>query len=221
MAMPRVTLRVPDDLRRAYEVADGGSRSALMRRVLLDAVADGEVEGVPPDLRKLAARERAVDSGRYARKRATFKSRLLGFYAEKWEDGAVTPTDAATLAASWRTEAALYDDDETTEGTPHDDLLDAVLDWYRANWSRKAAERPDWPDAGKLLRAADIGEEDDAGGLDVNADLVEAVNDYAEQGSEPAVAAERVADEYDVKPSEALRAVRASHFDPNGDGGSA
>jgi len=220
MSMPRVTIRLPDDLRRAYEVADGGSRSALMRRVLLDAGADGEVEGVPRDLRKLAARERVVDGGRYARKRATFKSRLLGFYSGKWEDGAVTPTDAATLAASWRAEAQLYDEDEEVDGTPHEDLLEAVLDWYRANWSRTAAERPSWPDAGKLLRAAEIGEEDEAGGLGVAAELVETIEDHAEDGVDPSDAAKRAADTHGVEPSTALRALRASDHGPDpADGG--
>lgn len=206
--MRRVTIRVPDDLVRAYDMADAGSRSAVMRRVLLDAVADGDVQGVPHDLRKLAERERVVDSGRYARKRATFKSRVHGFYAEKWEDGAVTPTDAADLAASWRSEAALYDDE--LDADPHDAFLDAILDWYRANWSRTAAERPEWPDAGKLLRAAGIGADDEAGGLGVDAQLVERMEDYAAEGVEPDEALERLHDEADASAGDAFAALAAA-----------
>lgn len=208
--MRRVTIRVPNDLVDAYDAADGGSRSHVMRRVLLDAVADGRVEGVPADLRTLAERERAVDTGRLARKRATYKKRLLDYYRDKWEDGAVTPTDAADLATSWRAEASLYDRDRDPGDDPHEALLDAVLDWYRANWSRKAAERPEWPDAGRLFRAAGIGGEDEAGGLGVPSDLVDAVNDHAAEGVEQGEAAQKVAESHGVKPSEALAAIRAS-----------
>lgn len=211
-----MTIRVPDDLVRAYDMADAGSRSAVMRRVLLDAVADGDVQGVPHDLRKLAERERVVDSGRYARKRATYKSRVHGFYAEKWEDGAVTPTDAADLAASWRSEAALYDDD-ISNGDPHEAFLDAILDWYRANWSRTAAERPGWPDAGKLLRAAGIGADDEAGGLGVDAELVEQLEDYAAEGVEPNDALERLHDETDVSATDAFAALAAADGYDDGD----
>jgi hypothetical protein len=208
--MRRVTIRLPNDLVEAYDAADGGSRSHVMRRVLLDAVAEGDVEGVPADLRTLAERERAVDTGRLARKRATYKKRLLDFYGDKWEDGAVTPTDAADLATSWRAEASLYDRDRDGDGTPHEDLLDTVLDWYRANWSRTAAERPEWPDAGRLFRAAGIGADDEAGGLGVPSDLVDAVNDHASEDVEPSEAAQRVAESHNVRPSEALAAIRAS-----------
>lgn len=203
--MKRVTIRLPTDLIRAYDMADAGSRSAIMRRVLTDAVADGDVQGVPPDLRKLAERERVVDSGRYARKRATFKSRLYGFYAEKWDDGAVTPTDAAELAASWRGEAALYDDD--ADGTPHADLLDAILDWYRANWSRTAAERPEWPDAGRLLRAAGIGAGDESGGLSVRQELVDELEDLAANGVDSREALAKIAERDGVSASDAFEAI--------------
>lgn len=209
MPMPRASLRLPDDIQRAYELADGGSKSHLMRRVLTEAVADGQVEGVPPDLRKLAQRERAVDSGRYMRKRATYKSRLYGFYQEKWQDGAVTPTNAAELAASWREEAALYDADRD-DGDPHDAFLDAVLEWYRANWSRTAAERPEWPDAGRLLRAAGIAADDEAGGLGARSELVDALDDYAEDGVEPSDALERLHEEYDADAGDAFAALAES-----------
>lgn len=206
--MRRVTIRLPDDLIAAYDAADAGSRSHVMRRVLLDAVAAGTVEGVPEDLQVLAEREQAVDTGRLARKRATYKKRLIEFYGDKWEGGAITPTDAAELATSWRAEASLYDRDR--DDTPNEDLLDAVVDWYRANWSRTAAERPDWPDAGRLFRAAGIGADDEAGGLGVPSDLMDAVNDHAADDVEPSEAAKRVAESHDVRPSEALQAIRAS-----------
>lgn len=204
--MRRVTVRIPDDLLRAYDMAEG-NRSELIRRILLDAVADGEVSGVPPDIRKLAERERAVNSGRLARKQATYKSRLLEFYREKWEDGAVTPTDAATLAASWRAEARLYDDDR--EGTPHEDLLDALLDWYRANWSRTAAERPAWPDAGRLLRAAGIGEGDDAA-IGTDPDLIDEIADYGERDTDAEAVLSDLTDREGVTPTDALAAIRES-----------
>ena len=204
--MRRVTIRIPDDLLRAYDMADV-NRSQLMRRVLLDAVADGRVEGVPTDIQKLAERERVVDGGRYARKRATYKSRLYQYYAEKWEDGAVTPTDAATLAASWRGEAALYDDDE--DGTPHEDLLEAILDWYRANWSRSAAERPQWPDAGRLLRAAGVGEDDDAtAGLGVTSELVDEVEDMAANNVDQREAMKEIGTRDGVTVTDAMNAIR-------------
>jgi len=206
--MRRVTIRIPDDLLRAYDLADT-NRSQLMRRVLLDAVADGRVEGVPDDLRKLAERERVVDGGRYARKAATYKSRLYQFYAQKWEDGAVTPTDAATLAASWRAEAQLYDDD--TDGTPHEDLLEATLDWYRANWSRSAAERPDWPDAGRLLQAAGVGEEDDAiAGLGVTDELIDELEDMAADNVDQSEAVKRIGTRDGVTVTDAMQAIRAA-----------
>lgn len=205
--MRRVTIRLPDDLLRAYDLADA-NRSKLMRRVLLDAVADGRVEGVPDDIRKLAERERVVDGGRYARKRATYKSRLYRYYRDKWEDGAVTPTDAATLAASWRAEAALYDDDE--DDTPHDDLLDAVLDWYRANWSRTAAERPEWPDAGRLLRAAGIGADDESSGLGVTTELVEEIEDMAAENVDQKEVVKRIGTRNGVTVTDAMQAIRAA-----------
>jgi hypothetical protein len=206
--MRRVTIRLPNDLVDAYDAADGGSRSHVMRRVLLDAVAGGTFEAVPDDLQTLAERERAVDTGRLARKRATFKKRLIDYYAQKWEGGAITPTDAAELATSWRAEASLYDRDR--DGSPNADLLDAVLDWYRANWSRTAAERPDFPDAGRLMRAAGIAEEDDADGVTVDTNLIDAVNDYAADDVDPGEAARAVAEDHNVRPSDALQAIRES-----------
>ena len=215
--MRKVSIRLPDDVRRAYEVADGGSMSALMRRRLTDAVADGELEGVGPDLQTLAERERVVDSGRLARKRATFKSRAYRFYRQKWEDGAVTGRDARELSTSWRSEAKIYDDQDDDEPGP-EAFLDALLDWYEANYTARAAQRPEWPDAGKLLRAAGF-EDTDPVTAGIDGELVEAAEDMADRGVERADAFRKLSDRAGVdEAGDALTACDGYDRDAGGDG---
>jgi hypothetical protein len=207
--MRRISIRLPDDLIRAYDMADTNSRSEAMRAVLTDAVANGHVEGVPDDLRKLAERERVVDTGRLARKRATYKSRVYGFYGDKWETGAITPTDARDLAASWRSEAKLYDSDDDADTDRFEEFLDAVLDWYAANWSTTAAERPEWPDAGRLLRNAGITDDEQDASI-ADAELVEQVDDWAADNVDRGDALKKLVDEEGITTTDAFAVINES-----------
>jgi len=116
--MKRISIRLPEDLIAAYDDADG-TRSAVMRRRLSEAVRDGEVSGVDADLRTLVEAEDAKDRARLARRRGSFRERCHSFYADKWSSGLVTPRDAEDMAESWEAEAALY-------GAPYVAFVDAV-----------------------------------------------------------------------------------------------
>lgn len=139
--MRPITLRMPDDLIAAYDRADG-TRSALMRRRLAEAVENGEVDGVPPDLLVLAEREAEVDRGRLDRKRATFKTRCRDYFADKWSGGGVTVRDAEALARTWRREATLY-------GQEHLAFVNAVVEWYGENYD--PLDRGEFPSAGRFV----------------------------------------------------------------------
>jgi len=143
--MRKVSLRLPPALVNAYDRADG-TRSAVMRRVLAEAVAEGEVEGVPDDLQLLAERERAVEDGELARKAATFKERCYRFFADKWEGGLVTPADAERLADSWRDEAVLY-------GPGSVAFVDEITAHWRDSW--RATGRGEFPDPATFLARVD------------------------------------------------------------------
>jgi hypothetical protein len=164
--MQKVSIRLPGDVIDAYDEAEG-TRSAVLRRRLVEAVEDGEVAGVPKDLRTLVEREAAVDRGRLARKRGTFKQRCYDFYRDKWDGGAVTPEDAESLAESWEAEAAIYGPESVA-------FVDAVLDWYRERWA--ATNRAGFPDPGVFVARADP----DA--VDVDARVVDALRDAAQAG---------------------------------------
>lgn len=146
--MERVTIRLPSATKAAYDSADG-TRSALMRRRLNEAVVDGELQGVDPDLATLAEAEAAVDEGRLTRRRATFKSRCRSFFAEKWQAGGVTARDADALAETWRKEATLYGKLEIA-------FVTAVVEWYRENYQPR--EKPDFPSADLFVERAEPGD---------------------------------------------------------------
>lgn len=179
--MEKVSIRVPEPLLRAYDEADG-SRSAVMRRVLSEAVAEGEVEGVPEDLKTLAERERAVEEGELARKAGTFKQRVHDYFGEKWRSGAVTPDDAERLAESWKDEAALY-------GAGNLAYVEAVLDYWREEWAAVEPKRGEWPSPAVFLAEAEPalveGEVEDR--------LVDTLRDARRDGLDRADAVERVA----------------------------
>lgn len=178
--MRKVSIRLPEPLVRAYDEADG-SRSAVMRRVLSEAVADGQVEGVPDDLRTLAERERAVEGGELARKAGTFKQRVHDYFAEKWRSGAVTPDDADRLAESWRDEAALYGAEELA-------YVEAVLDYWRDEWAAVEARRGDWPSPAVFLAEAEPRLVD----AEVEERLVDTLRDARRDGLDRSTAVERV-----------------------------
>lgn len=198
--MERVSLRLPRDVIRAFDSASG-NRSAVMRRVLTDAVAEGEVAAVPPDLMALAEREAAVDRGRLARKRGTFKRRVYDWYADKWRSGAVTAADAEDLAVSWRHEAALYGEEALA-------YLDAILDWYRESWD--PADRPDWPDPGMFMARAD------PESVEVEERLVETAREGRERGLSAPEVRERLRSFHDDSLVEAAvtRAFADGETDP-------
>lgn len=176
MSRRKVSVRLPEHLVRAFDRADG-NRSALMRRVLREAVADGEVEGVPDDLRALAAVQQAVDAGRLDRRRGTFRKRCAEFFRDKWQGGFTTADDAEDMAESWLTEAAVY-------GPAYVAWVEAVVDWYSENWDPIA--RPDWPDPGTLHARAD------PESVDIAVRLVDVMREAREQGLDRATAVARV-----------------------------
>jgi hypothetical protein len=145
MSMPRVTLRLPQNVITAFERADA-NRSKAMRAVLTDAVADGEVEGVPDDLRALAAVEGVVSGGELERRRGTFRRRCAEFYKDKFQSGYVTAADAEAMSESWRSEAAVY-------GDAYLAWVDAVVGWFTENWG--PVSRPAWPQPGTFHARAD------------------------------------------------------------------
>lgn len=203
--MRRVTVRLPEDVVAAFDAADG-NRSALMRRRLQEAVEDGELNNVPEDLRRLAAREQAVDRGRYDRKVATFKERCHGFFREKWESGAVDAEDAALLAESWRAEASLYGPDALA-------FVEAVVDYWEAEWSAATHARPAFPEPGHFMAGAEDAEPD------LRGELVEAVEAARADGCGRTEAVERVADDHGAHPE--LWRAAAEVYGADADGGDA
>lgn len=146
MGMERVTLRLPRHLVAAYENAEG-NRSALMRRRLSEAVENGELKGVGEDLAILATREAIIDRGRLERERGKFKENVYQFFGERWDAGATPPSDADQLAESFRREAAIY-------GERHLAFVEAIVGWYRENWTLQGTRKP-WPDAKTFHTRAD------------------------------------------------------------------
>lgn len=176
--MKRVTLRIPEDIVRAYDEADG-NRSALMRRQLSRGVADGHLEGVPDDIRQLAEAEDAKDRGRLERKRGTFRKRCHSFYGDQWRSGAVTPGDAEDMATSWEREATIY-------GAEYLAFVQAIADWYAENWTVHEHERKAWPDPGLFIGRSD------PESIDVPERLVETMTDARDRGISKADAINRV-----------------------------
>lgn len=146
--MERVTIRLPSATKAAYDSADG-TRSALMRRRLNEAIVDGEVVGVDADLATLAEAEAAVDEGRLTRRRATFKSRCRSFFADHWHKGGVTGDDAKALAETWHKEATLY-------GRLEIAFVTAVVEWFRENYQPR--EKPEFPSADVFVERAEPGD---------------------------------------------------------------
>lgn len=180
--MQKVSIRMPPSVIDAYDSAKG-TRSALMRRRLAEAVENGELREVDSDLRVLAEREAAVDRGRLARKRGKFKQRCYTFYRDCWDDGAVTPSDAADLSESWRREADLY-------GPEHMAFVEAVVTHFKEHWT--PTNRDPWPDAGVFIARSNPDE------IDVDNRLVEVL---------------READAKGIDPGEAVRSVKKFHPD--------
>jgi hypothetical protein len=134
---------------------------------------------------------------------------VYGFYGDKWETGAITPTDARDLAASWRSEAKLYDSDDDADTDRFEEFLDAVLDWYAANWSTTAAERPEWPDAGRLLRNAGITDDEQDASI-ADAELVEQVDDWAADNVDRGDALKKLVDEEGITTTDAFAVINES-----------
>lgn len=174
--MQKVSIRLPAPVIDAYDDADG-TRSAVMRRRLVEAVDDGEVDGIGEDLQTLVERERAVDAGRLARKRGTFKQRAYDYFRDSWKGGAVTPADARDLAESWRDEAAIY-------GSEHVAFVEAVVGWYVDEWS--ALDRDQFPDPGVFVARSDP----DA--VDVEPRLVDVLDEAKRTGLDRDRAVDRV-----------------------------
>jgi hypothetical protein len=174
--MERVTLRLPSDLIRAYDRADG-NRSALMRRRLSEAVEEGELTSVPGDLLVLAEREAIVDRGRLDRKRATFKTRAHDFFSGRWETGGVTPDDVDTLADSWRHEGTLF-------GAEHVAFVEEIVEWWSVNYD--PISRPDMPGAGHFVARL----EPDS--VDIADRLVETIDDARADGLTRATVEDRL-----------------------------
>lgn len=169
--MDRVTLRLPSHVVRAYDEA-AGNRSALMRRQIVDAVADGELIDVPPDLQTLAERESAVDNNALGRARGKFRQRTYDQFSRAWETGAVTTADAKDRATSYRREGALY-------GPSYVAFVDAIITWWEDNYRPGARETPGFPPAKHFVAAADP----DA--VDVADELVDVVENAAGAGAGP------------------------------------
>lgn len=140
--MRKVSIRLPDHLIAAYDSADG-NRSAVMRRRLSEAVADGEVKGVAEDLQTLAEVEVAKDRGRLPRRRATFKTRCHDFFSKLWESGAVTAENAGDLAESWHAEADVFGEEEV-------EFLTNIIEWWKANYDPNG-HLPPFPDPPQFM----------------------------------------------------------------------
>lgn len=174
--MQKVSIRVPPEVIQAYDDADG-TRSAVMRRRLIEAVEEGEVSGVGDDLKTLVEREAAVDRGRLARKRGKFKQRCYDYFRDCWQGGAVTPSDADDLAESWRAEASIY-------GREHVAFVESVVEWYQREWT--ATRRGGFPDPGVFVA------ESDPEAVDVPARLVETMREARSEGVDREQAVESV-----------------------------
>lgn len=183
MSMERVTIRLPSGTVRAYDSADG-NRSKVMRSVLSGAVADGQVEGVPEDLRTLAAVEDTVQKGALPRRRGTFRKRCAEFFKEKYRSGYVTPDDAEEMAESWRNEAVIY-------GAEYLAWVEAITGWYAENWDPSDAVRSDWPDPGAFHARTD------PDSVDVPERLVRVLQEAEAEGIAPAEAVRRVSKYHD------------------------
>lgn len=177
--MRKISVRIPDDVLAAIEESDV-NRSEFIRRVVNDHVADGDLD-IPDDLQTLAERETVVDKGRLPRKRATFRSRMYDFFADKWKNGAVTATDARELGESWLSEAGIY-------GPEYVRFAEALLEWYDENW--EIGDRTDWPDADVFhARAGDVE-------LNTPDRLISTVKNAAAQGAPPDAVKERLRGSY-------------------------
>lgn len=154
--MQKVSIRLPYHVVEAYDSADG-TRSAVMRRRLIEAVEEGEVDGVPDDLRTLSAREGIVDRGQLNRKRGKFREEAHEFFGCRWEGGATPPNDMDVLAETWRNEAALY-------GSEYLTFVEAMMTWFTENWSYEGS-RPEFPPARSFVRWSDDEEPDVEGRL--------------------------------------------------------
>lgn len=195
--MDRVTLRIPASVVRAYDDADG-NRSELMRRRLTQAVADGEVSGVAPDLRQLADIESAVSQGELTRRRGTFKSRVHSFFAEKWDNGAVTAQDADDMATTWLDEAAVHGPEQVA-------YVQAVLDWYRENYTADPTAKPEFPPADYFVR------ESDPADADPDEALTSVAANALDAGADPDNVVERLSSRHGLQAAEqAVSAARES-----------
>jgi hypothetical protein len=204
--MKPISLRLPDHVVRAYDAADG-NRSKVMRRALAGAVEDGEVQGVPEDLRTLAAVESIIDDGQLKKRRGTFRKRVAEFFEEKWSSGYVPPGDADGMAESWRREATLY-------GAEHVAWVEAILTWYRDRWDPADDRRPEWPDAGTFYDAAD------PGSVAIDDRLVDTLRDAREAGLTRDEAVARVS-KFHPDGTVETAAARAWSAAPPADGGDA
>jgi hypothetical protein len=205
--MRKVSLRLPEHLVAAYDSADG-TRSAVMRRRLVEAVEDGEVRGVDDDLQLLAEAEAAVDRGKLTRRRATFKSRFHDFAAGKWTNGAVTGDDMDDLAESWRDEGALF-------GRGELEYVAAVVRWYRANYSPH--DKPPFPTpeyfVAQMRDAMSVSEP----GEDVPDRLVDVAREAVDDGVPRRQVIDRLSTFHDV--DDVYRALERAGVDPPDDPG--
>jgi hypothetical protein len=205
--MRKVSLRLPEHLVAAYDSADG-TRSAVMRRRLVEAVEGGEVRGVDDDLQLLAEAEAAVDRGKLTRRRATFKSRFHDFAAGKWTDGAVTGDDMDDLAESWRDEAALFGRDELL-------YVRVVVEWYVENYS--PTDKPPFPTAEYFVGAMRSAAREGEPGEDVPDRLVDVAREAVDDGVPRRQVIDRLSTFHDV--DDVYRALERAGVDPPDDPG--
>lgn len=177
--MDKVSIRLPHHIIQAFDEADG-TRSALMRRRLIEAVEDGELSGVPDDLQTLAEREAIVDRGRLVRKRAKFRESAYDFFQDRWRNGATPARDLEDLAETWRREGALYGDEYLA-------FVEELVEWYTANWASDG--EPDFPAAATFIDWADERPDDE---IPVEERLADVLRDARENGVERPEAVEKV-----------------------------
>jgi len=135
MTNATITVRVDDELKRAYDEAanhadSGVTKSDLIREQLARGVEDGTLE-IPEEFRTLAKRSRVVDRNKVNQIRGGFRARVVRQFRKRFEAG-WKPDEVDLLLEGYREEArVLFDEpDEQIE------FIEELLTEYAEKWER-------------------------------------------------------------------------------------
>lgn len=200
--MKHLSIRLPESVIEAYDHADG-TRSELMREVLTEPVADGELE-VPDRYRNLARAERAKQRARWDVKDAGIRGRAYKFVAQRWEDGTHPPDALRRACRGFAEEAAVASEDEEAVA-----YIEAMLAWVEENWPADgAAARGPFPDAAEFH-----GEAEALAAQDPADAAVERAEELRDAGLDSGEAVERLATDDGYGLDHAFDAVREVYDD--------